>query len=128
MTNKLSPAEVLRKHRNLNGRPKKSATEKMGKKITVKITTVEFYALRAKAKEAGMNVSQLARSALQNCTIKEQLSATHLRLITQLTGMANNLNQIAKRANQAGYLAAKSESETLAKSIDRIIKSIEYES
>lgn len=116
------------KNRNINGRPKKSATEKMGKKITVKITTVEFYSLRSKAKEAGMNVSQLARSALQNCNVKERLKSTHLRLITQLTGMANNLNQIAKRANQAGYLVAKSESETLARAIDNIINEIENDS
>ena len=41
--------------------------------------------------------------------------------------MANNLNQIARKANSAGYMKAKMESETLAESIDNIIKSIEYD-
>lgn len=116
------------RNRNVNGRPKKSATEKMAKKVTIKFSVVEYYLLSNKAKEAGVNLSVFIRSALQNCTVRERLKASHLSLIHKLTGMANNLNQIAKRANSAGYIAAKSESETLAKSIDNIIKSIEYDS
>ena len=62
-----------------------------------------------------------------SCEVKQRLDATHLRHILQLTGMANNLNQIARKANSAGYIKAKMESETLAESIDNIIKSIEYD-
>ena len=116
------------KNRNVNGRPKKSATEKKRYKVTVKFATAEYYSLKAKAKEAGMNLSQIIRNAIQNCAIKERLKPSHLRHIVQLTGMANNLNQVAKRANAAGYLAAKNESEALAKSIDNIIRQIEDDS
>ncbi len=113
------------KNRNENGRPKLATTQVRKHRIEVRFATVEYYALKAKAKEVGMSISELIRAAIQNCTIKERLSATHLRLITQLTGMANNLNQIARRANVAGYAAAKNESETLAKSIDNVINKIE---
>lgn len=114
------PAEALR-----NGRPKLSATEKKGYKITVKFATAEYYSLKAKAKEAGMTISLFVRNALQQCEVRQRLSATHLKHILQLTGMANNLNQIAKKANTHGYSAAGTESETLAKEIDYIIKLIE---
>lgn len=125
MTDKLSPAEALRKNRNINGRPKMSATEKKRYKVTVKFATAEYYSLKSKAKEAGMTISLFVRNALQQCEVKQRLSATHLKHILQLIGMANNLNQIAKRANAAGYSTAKTEAETLAKSIDNIINSIE---
>lgn len=113
------------KNRNENGRPKLAATAVRKHRIEVRFSTVEYYALKAKAKAAEATISDFIRTALQRCEVKERLRATHLRYIVQLTGMANNLNQIAKRANQAGYIAAKSESETLAKSIDNVIKSIE---
>lgn len=113
------------KNRNVNGRPKKSTLESINKRVSFKLRLIEYKALYYNAAAANITVSELIRSALRNCTIKERLSATHLKLITQLTGMANNLNQIAKRANQAGYIVAKNESETLAKSIDNVIKSIE---
>lgn len=116
------------KNRNINGRPKLSATKKKRYKVTVKFATEEYYSLKAKAKETGMTISLLVRSTLQQCEVKQRLSATHLKYILQLTGMANNLNQIAKQANTYGYPAVGAESETLAKEIDYIIKLIENDS
>ena len=115
------------KNRNVNGRPKKSATEKKSYKVTVKLATAEYYSLKSKAKEASDTISNFIRNAILRSEVKQRLDATHLRHILQLTGMANNLNQIARKANSVGYLKAKMESETLAKSIDNIIKSIEYD-
>lgn len=113
------------KNRNVNGRPKLSATDKKGYKVTVKFATAEYYSLKAKAKEAGMTISLFVRNALQQCEVRQRLSDTHLKHILQLTGMANNLNQIAKKANIHGYSAAGTESEILAEEIDNVIKSIE---
>lgn len=113
------------KNRNENGRPKKEAIDRWQYRASLKLGLIEYRALLRNASAAGLSISEYIRSALRNSTVKERLTATHLQLITQLTGMANNLNQIAKRANQAGYIVAKNESETLAKSIDNVIKSIE---
>ena len=100
------------KNRNVNGRPKLGLSVKKGYKITVKLATAEYIPLKTNAKLAGMTISSFVREALQRCEVRERLNATHLHHILQLTGMANNLNQIAKRANAAGYIAAKTESET----------------
>ena len=125
MANKLSRAEALRKNRNINGRPKLSTTEKKGYKVTVKFATVEYYSLKTKAKDAGMTISLFVREALQGCEVKQRLSGIHLNYIRQLTGMANNLNQIAHKANAAGYANARTESEVLAARVDNVIKLIE---
>lgn len=102
-----------------------AATKQKNYIANVRFDIDEYTDLTTNARKAKMSVSQFIRTSVKNCTIKERLTATHLQLITKLTGMANNLNQIAKRANQAGYIMAKNESETLAKSIDNVIKSIE---
>ena len=54
MINKLSPAEILRKNRNKDGRPKLPASQKKYYKITVKLATAE-YSYR-KAKEMGLQL------------------------------------------------------------------------
>lgn len=113
------------KNRNNDGRPKLSTTEKKGYKVTVKFATVEYYSLKTKAKEAGMTISSFVREALKGCEVKQRLSSIHLNYIRQLTGMANNLNQIAHKANAAGYVNAKIESEVLAARVDNMIKLIE---
>ncbi|MEG2127494.1 MAG: plasmid mobilization relaxosome protein MobC [Bacteroides sp.] len=113
------------KNRNENGRPKLATTDIRKYRIEVRFATAEYYALKAKAKAAGATISEFIRTALQNCTVKERLRPQHLKHILQLTGMANNLNQIAKRANAAGYTSASTDSERLAKEIDNVIKSIE---
>lgn len=125
MADKLSRAELLRRNRNKDGRPKISFAHKKDFKVTVKFSGDEYYSLREKVRIAGSTMSEYVRTALQNSEVKERLNASHLNHILQLTGMANNLNQIARKANAAGYLFAKRDAEALAKSIDNLIKSIE---
>ena len=113
------------KNRNNDGRPKLPKLEKKCHKVTVKFATAEYYSLKAKTRQAGVTVSEFIRLAIQNCSVKERLNPSHAKHISQLSGMANNLNQIAKRANQVGYLAVKQEHNSLIKGIDNVIKTIE---
>lgn len=113
------------KNRNNDGRPKLPLIEKKGYKVTVKFATAEYYSLKAKAKEAGMNMSLFIRTALQGSEVIQRFSAEHLHHILQLTGMANNLNQIARKANAGGYTNARSEYLNLAVRIDNLLTSME---
>lgn len=113
------------KNRNNDGRPKLPLTEKKEYKVTVKFATTEYYALKSKAKEAGMNLSLFIRTALQSCEIRQRFSPEQLRYILQLTGMANNLNQIARIANAGGYTNARSEYLNLTIRIDNLLTTLE---
>ena len=46
-------------HFNKGGRPRKLAGKKKNYKVTVKMSTLEYYALRGKAKEVGVSLSEL---------------------------------------------------------------------
>ena len=88
------------------GRPPKSASEKLKERLTVKMAAADYYALRGKARAAGL-------------TWAEQMT-----LLRQLAGMANNLNQLARKANSAGYVQAAAECTALIEKIDTLIDQI----
>jgi len=55
--------------------------------------------LKAKAKRAGMKESEFLRSCIKGYKIKEQPTKEIREFIFQITGIANNINQIAKVTN-----------------------------
>ena len=116
------------KNRNVSGRPRKSEADKKGRSVTIKFDQNGYESLSKKVTLAGMTTSEYIRFALKKSEVKERLNAQHLRHIIQLTGMANNLNQIARRVNTVGFIATKLDIETLARQIDNVIKSIENDS
>ena len=112
------------KNRNNDGRPPKSATEKRKYKITVRFATEEYFSLKEKARRAGITLSEYLRRASASSVVRERLRPQHLQHILKLTGMANNLNQISRKANAAGYVSARTEYRYLASEIDDLINSI----
>ena len=53
------------KHQNRNGRPVKSAVEKKGYKVCLKMATEEYYSLKSKARLAGVTLSEYVRSVVK---------------------------------------------------------------
>ena len=94
------------KNQNRYGRPAKSAAEKKGYKVSLKMATEEYYSLKSKARLAGINLSEYIRSVIRKSEVKQRLSPEHLGHIRQLSGMVNNIKQIARNANAAGYAEA----------------------
>ena len=66
--------------------------------------TEENYAIvKENAEKLGLKATQYAREMTLKGGIKSRFTLEELDLIRKLSGMANNLNQIAKKANQAGF-------------------------
>jgi hypothetical protein len=112
-------------NRNKNGRPKKETAEKKGYKISLKMATEEYYSLKAKARLAGITRSEYIRRCILSSEVKQRLSSEHLGYIRQLSGMANNVNQIARKANATGFMEAHRECMAMVTDLDTVIKQIE---
>lgn len=112
------------KNRNNDGCPPKSATEKRKYKITVRFATEEYFSLKEKARRAGVTLSEYLRRASASSVVRERLRPQHLHHILQLTGVANNFNQISRKANAAGYVSVRTEYRYLASEIDDLINRI----
>ncbi|MBN2821281.1 MAG: plasmid mobilization relaxosome protein MobC [Bacteroidales bacterium] len=98
--------------------------ERMKYKVTVKMSTVEYYSLIGKSKEAGISLSEFVRNSIMNTAVVQRLTPEIHAEIRKLSGMANNLNQIARKANALGYDHIRGEYLFLADKIDRILNKI----
>jgi hypothetical protein len=119
---------MIMKTNRKGGRPKSSPAEKLKYRIAVNLCTKDFYTLKAKATQAGMTVTEVARLAIINCQIRQRLTPEQMDCIRKLSGMGNNLNQIARRANAEGYTSARNEYLYLADKIDNVISRMENDS
>lgn len=113
------------KNRNTGGRPAKAPSEKKGYKITVKMDTEEYYTLKAKSRDAGINRSEFIRYCIRSSVVKQHLTSEQMGYIRQLSGMANNVNQIAHKANAVGYPSVHQNCLSLNERLDNVIKRIE---
>lgn len=109
---------------NKGGRPVKGIAEKLKYRITVKMATEDYYLLKSKAKSAGVSASEFVRCCITEGGVKERLSKEHGDLIRKLCGMANNLNQLARKANAEGYASVFVPCRTLMIEIDNLVTRI----
>jgi hypothetical protein len=110
------------------GRPKLSPAEKLKYRVAVNLCTKDYYALKAKASQAGVTCTEVARLAITGCQIRQRFTPEQMDCIRKLSGMGNNLNQIARRANAEGYTNTRSEYFYLADKIDNVINQLEDDS
>ena len=113
-----------RERANKGGRPVKGATEKLQYRITVKMATEDYFRLLTRSHEAGVSPSEYMRECFRNGHVKERLSKEHGELIRKLCGMANNLNQLARKANAEGYASVFIPCRTLMIEIDNLVNRI----
>ena len=109
---------------NKGGRPRLSASQKKKYKVDVKMSTEDYYTLKSKARLASMTNSEYMRQCIHTSSVKERLNPEHQTLIRQLCGMANNLNQVARKANAQGYDNARTEYLYLAEKIDQLLNQL----
>ena len=60
--------------------------------------------LKLKSKKSGLNESEFLRSCIKGYKIKEQPTKEIIEFTRQITGIANNINQIARVVNTVGYI------------------------
>ncbi len=84
------------------GRPAKEESKKLTRSINLKLTGADFDAISEKAESVGMKPTQYARHMVLNGSIKSCYTKEELDLRRKIAGMANNINQVARRANKDG--------------------------
>ena len=100
--------ENKNENKRLRGRPKKG-DGKLSKSINLKLTSDAYTIVQRKAVKVGLSATQYSREMTLNGGVKSRFTVEELDLMRQLSGIANNLNQLAKRANQSGFSEIKNE-------------------
>lgn len=102
------------------GRPAKG-NAKLSTSINLKLTEVDFKKVNEKAEKLGMKATQYVREITLKGSIKSHFTLEELDLMRKLSGMANNLNQLARKANSIGYKAAEKALFELACEIKKLL-------
>ena len=112
------------KKRNKGGRPKKETAEKLSYRIGVKMAAADYFRLLTRAHEAGVSPSEYMRECFRNGHVKERLSEEHAAHVRNLCGMANNLNQLARRANAGGFYEERDDCKVVVARIHELLTKI----
>ena len=113
------------KPKRLGGRPKKEPEDKL-KSVTTHVSAARYAELQAGAAAVRQRLSQFVRPLVE-AGVKArkrpvlQLTIAQDDYLRQLSGMANNLNQLSKRAHQSGFAAVAQEVEAQAATLDRLL-------
>ena len=97
--------EKKKKQSRKIGRPVKEK-EKLSVSINLKLTEEDYKSVREKAERLGMRATQYAREMTLKGGIKSRFTLEELDLMRKLSGMANNLNQLTKKAHTDGFQQA----------------------
>ncbi len=85
------------------GRPPKKSIEKQCRVVSTKLTNLQYYAICKRASEASIPLSDYIRQAILRGKIIPRLNKQDAEVIRQLAGEANNINQLAHKANAGGF-------------------------
>ena len=89
------------------GRPQVSTLKRLTKSVTVKFSKPDYEKLRHRSKNANRTLAEYIRDAAFDARIVTKHSADDAAIIRNLTGMANNLNQLTKLSHQTGFYRTK---------------------
>lgn len=108
--------------KNKGGRPTKTLSEKRKYQVLLRLNTMEYYTLQGKAREAFMPRTEFLRQLITKAEIKSRIKPEDMQLIRCVSGMANNLNQIAHRLNTFGISAIHEDLNELKQLIHELLK------
>ena len=103
-------------------RPTKKLSEKRGYSVLPKLNTMEGLILKSKASEAGINKNEFLRILVSESFIKPRVTSEQIQEIRQLSGIANNINQIAYRLHTFGISTIPTELRMLKLLVDEQLK------
>jgi len=111
---------VAGKPKQKGGRPRIKVRREVH--IKVRLTATEHFMIAARAKEAGMKISDWFRAAAKAARVIARLKPEDLQIMRMLAGLANNLNQLTKLAHRDGLLTVARKCDSIMTEIDHALK------
>lgn len=110
------------KEKHNGGRPRKAIKRESA--TGVRFTKSEYFIVKHKASKSGLRVTQYIREMALEGQVIARLTSEERSHVKQLIGMANNLNQLAKKAHQEGVLKAMFYFEKYVRELDGVLNKL----
>ena len=108
--------------KHTGGRPPLGKARKQEYRITLRLDTEHKLRLQALARAAGRPRTEVLRQLIAAGRVRERLRREHLDFMTQLKGMARNLNQLTRLAHAKGFTGIVARHATIVASIEALLK------
>ena len=82
--------ERVRTKRKNSGRPLKAIKKEV--RACVRFSHHEYFILKEKARQAGVNISEYLRQTAIQAKVTSRLTTEELHFVRQLAGISNNMN------------------------------------
>ena len=112
------------KRKKLGGRPKLASYQKRTKCFRVMFTENDYIYIQSKAEQAGLSVNEFCHQAAMDCQVCQRISPEMVSAIRDLSGIANNVNQIAHQMHIYGLETVKQQCFSIISEISRIITQV----
>lgn len=112
--------ENKKRNRPKIGRPAKEKA-KLSTSINLKLTEDDYKTVKEKAEKLGIKVTQYTREMTLNGGIKSRFTLEELDLMRKLSGISNNLNQIARQANKSRFSNSAMEVMIISEEIKKLL-------
>ena len=122
----INPQTSSLNKRNKGGRPKLEPERKKRYGVKVYFEEENYNKLVWKASVCKLPISRIIYEFAVNGSVKETVSPEVLTLMRRLSGMANNLNQLAKDSHTYGFIAIENDLLYMRDEIIKIIDSVNH--
>lgn len=109
---------------NKGGRPKLADYQKRTKLVRIMFCENDFIYIQSKASKAGLSVNEYCHQTAMDNHIRETISPELAKQIRDLSGIANNVNQIAHQMHIDGFDAVKEQCLHIISAISSIINQV----
>ena len=127
--------KISMKEKKLGGRPKlasyqkrtkcfRASYQKRTKCFRVMFTENDYIYIQSKAEQAGMPVNEFCHQAAMDCQVCQRISPEMVSAIRDLSGIANNVNQIAHQMHIYGLETVKQQCFSIISEVSRIITQV----
>ena len=77
--------------------------------VSARFTDIEYQAVEKRRKDAGVSLSRFVHSVLLTGKVVQRISKADADVLRKLAGEANNINQLAHKANAGGFAGVAAE-------------------
>ena len=120
--------KINMKEKKLGGRPKLASYQKRTKCFRVMFTENDYIYIQSKAQQAGLSVNEFCHQAAMDCQVCQRISPEMASTIRDLSGIANNVNQIAHQMHTYGLDTVKQQCFSIISEVSRIITQVKNNS
>lgn len=110
--------------KHTGGRPPLGKARKQEYRITLRLDTEHKLRLQALARAAGRPRTEVLRQLIAAGRVRERLRREHLDFMSQLKGVARNLNQLTRLAHAKGFTEILSRHAVIVANIETLLRNL----